>query len=94
MRLRTAFIVMEYLAKRGMAKLVQPTFAQPDFFLFTRIKMELKDHYFGTLKAVKETTKRCLNEALVKAFQGTFNTWKKRCLGVSIWKKSTLQNFT
>lgn len=47
----TAFIVTEYLAKRGVATLPQPPYspdlAPPDFFLFPRMKKPLKGHHFG-----------------------------------------------
>lgn len=74
----TVFIIKEYLAKRGVATLMQPPYypdlASPDFFLFPGIKKEFKSHHFGTFEA----TMRCLTEVPVDAFQDAFSDWKKR----------------
>lgn len=81
MRLRTLFSLSRSIWQKAVwENSYSPIFVPPVFFLLLRIKT-VKDHYFGNLKAVKEATTKCLKEAPVKAFRGTFNTWKKRWRG-------------
>ena len=78
----TALVVQEFLARNGVATLPQPPYspdlAPPDFFLFPRIKRNLKGYHHGTLAGIKEASTRCLKEVPVGAFQEAYANWAKR----------------
>jgi len=75
----TAFIVNDYLAK---SRVPQPPYSPDvppaDFFLFPRIKSQLKGKHWGTVNNIQEATTRALRDLPVDVFQGVFLAWKTR----------------
>ncbi|UYV66590.1 hypothetical protein LAZ67_4002235 [Cordylochernes scorpioides] len=49
-----------------------------DFFLFPRVKYELKGKYLETLDNIPKTTTKCLYRIPRSEFQRTYNSWKTR----------------
>ena len=78
----TAFVVTSYLTRIGVATIPQPPYspdlAPANFFLFPRLKRELKRHHLGTLKNVQTTTTTLLNSIPAEEFQGAYAAWKLR----------------
>ena len=78
----TAFIVNDYLAKSRVPLVPQPPYspdvALADFFLFPRIKSQLKGKHWGTVNTIQEATTRALKDLPVDVFQGAFLAWKTR----------------
>lgn len=60
--------LLEYLVKRGVATLLLDL-SKPEFFLFGRVKIELKGYISVIFEAAKEATTNCLDEFHVDAFQ-------------------------
>lgn len=77
-----AWIVRDLLAKFGVSTLSHPPYspdvAPPDFFLFPRIKRQLKGHRFDSVEAVQAATTRALYSIPEDDFQEAFVTWKAR----------------
>ncbi|XP_014487170.1 PREDICTED: putative uncharacterized protein FLJ37770 isoform X2 [Dinoponera quadriceps] len=78
----TSLIVREALTKHNIVTLPQPPYSPDmvpsDFFLFPRIKKNLKRHRFRTIEAVQAASTRCLNSLSVGDFQEAYEDWKKR----------------
>jgi len=76
--------VRDLLAKFGVATLPQPPYS-PDFdlapayfFLFPKIKRQLKGHRFASVEAVQAAATRTLNSIPGKHFKQAFLDWKAR----------------
>ena len=58
--------------------------APPDFFLFPRMKRELKGNRFDSIEAVQAATTKALNSIPETDFQRAFDEWQTRrtkCMG-------------
>lgn len=78
----TCFVVSQFLAKNKVATLNQPPYspdlAPSDFFLFPRLKKDLKGRRFDDVAAVQMATTTGLSSIPVSEFQGAYESWKKR----------------
>lgn len=78
----TCLAVAQILARNNVATLPQPPYspdlAPSDFFLFPRMKKDLKGKRFGTVAAVQEASTKVLNSIPVDEFQDAFRQWKTR----------------
>lgn len=81
----TAFLTTNYLTRAGIGTVPQPPYspdlAPPDFFLFPKVKQQLKGRHLGTLENIKTTTTRLLQSIPVQAFQDAYAAWQSR------WRK-------
>ncbi|GFW22399.1 uncharacterized protein TNCV_1431511 [Trichonephila clavipes] len=68
------------MAQCGNAALspLQPDLAQPDFFLFPRIKSTLKGKHHGLVDVVQQALTSELNSIPVQAFLEAYENWKTR----------------
>ncbi|XP_029163429.1 protein GVQW3-like [Nylanderia fulva] len=55
-----------------------PDVAPADFFLFPRVKRELKGKHLETLDNIQNTTTRCFNSIPKSEFQMAYDAWKTR----------------
>lgn len=77
-----AIVVRQLLAKFGVATLPHPPYspdlAPPDFFLFPRIKRELKGRRFDTIEKCQAAATTALNRIPEADFQKAFDEWQTR----------------
>nr|XP_012151353.1 PREDICTED: putative uncharacterized protein FLJ37770 [Megachile rotundata] len=77
-----AIVVQQLLTKFDVATLPHPPYspdlAPPDFFLFPRIKRELKGHRFDSIEAIQAGTTKALNSIPETDFQKAFDEWQRR----------------
>jgi len=70
------------LAKFGVATLPHPTYnpdlAPHDFFLFPRIKREIKGRWFDTIEECQAAATTALNSIPEADFQKAFDEWQTR----------------
>ena len=60
-----------------------PDLTPSDFFLFPRIKSDLKQNHFGTIENVQVIVTRTLNSISVEDFQRCYGEWQQhwtRCI--------------
>ncbi|EFN60947.1 Histone-lysine N-methyltransferase SETMAR, partial [Camponotus floridanus] len=66
----------------GVSTVPQPPYspdvAPADFFLFPKVKRELKGKHLETLDNIQNTTTRCLNSIPKSEFQRAYDAWKTR----------------
>lgn len=78
----TAFVITAYLTRIGVATVPQPPYspdlAPADFFLFPRLKRELKGKQLESVDNVQATSTASLNSIPVKEFQKSYDAWKSR----------------
>lgn len=55
-----------------------PDLAPADFFLFPRMKMQLKGRRFGTVDEIQFASQTVLDTLTPEDFQGAFQEWQKR----------------
>ena len=77
-----ALRIHQFLTSQGTTLVPHPPYS-PDlapayFFLFPRIKRDLKGRRFDTLEDVISALTRALNSILVEEFQRCFKEWKQR----------------
>lgn len=77
-----ALSVKQFLAKNSITLMEHPPYspdlAPCDFFLFPKIKSELKGTRYESVDAVKEVTARLLNSLSENELQHCFQQWKSR----------------
>jgi len=83
----TALSVQQILAKNNKTVIAHPPYS-PDhascgFFLFTRMKGQMKGKRFADVSEVKKKTLEVLNNISTEEFQKCFQQWEKR------WYKCT-----
>jgi len=78
----TALSVPQFLTKNRMTTAshhpYSPDLAPCDFFLFPRMKRDLKGKRFQNVDEVKEKTTEALKDTILQEFQNCFEQWKKR----------------
>ncbi|CAK9824002.1 Mariner Mos1 transposase [Anthophora retusa] len=78
----TALLVREWQAKHNLVTLPHPPYspdlAPPDFFLFPRLKRQMKGRRFDTIEAVQEAITRGLRSIPVENFQPAYADWQTR----------------
>ncbi|CAB0013034.1 unnamed protein product, partial [Nesidiocoris tenuis] len=78
----TALSVKQFLTKNGMTPIVHPPYspdlAPSDFFLFPRLKRDLKGRRFTTLEEVKQKSLDALKLIPLNEFEQCFEKWKTR----------------
>ena len=77
----TALSVRQFLTKNGMKKALHPyspDLAPCDFFLFPRMKRDLKGKSFQNVVEVRERTTEALKAITLQELQNCFEQWKKR----------------
>ncbi|GFT56485.1 putative DD34D transposase [Trichonephila clavipes] len=77
----TCFVVTEHLTKNGIVTILQPPYS-PDlnpanFFLFPKMKTDLKGCHHGTLDDAKRACTHDLKDVSVGDFQGAYEAWKR-----------------
>ena len=72
----TALSVKQFLAKNGMTPIANPPYspdlAPYDFFLFPRLKKDMKGKLFATVKEVKQKSPEGLNNIPINEFTKCF----------------------
>ncbi|PNF35638.1 hypothetical protein B7P43_G18390, partial [Cryptotermes secundus] len=86
----TALSVLQFLTKNGMTPVPHPPYspdlAPCDFFLFPRMKRDVKGKRFADVAEVKEKTTEALSSISKDEFRQCFEKWNKRldkCISVS-----------
>jgi len=78
----TALRIRQFLTSQGMTLVPHPPYspdlAPADFFLFPRMKGDLKGRRFDTVEDVIAASTRALNSIQVKEFRRRFEQWKQR----------------
>lgn len=78
----TCFAVTEVLTRFNVPTLPQPPYspdlAPNDFFLFPRMKRDLKGKRFDSVAAVQKASTKVLDSIPVEEFQGAYQQWKSR----------------
>ncbi|EGI61317.1 FLJ37770-like protein [Acromyrmex echinatior] len=78
----TAFIVANYLARSNTPVIPQPPYspdlASCDFFLFPRLKRELKGKHWESVENIQKHVTTFLRDIPVEEFQRTFQAWQTR----------------
>lgn len=78
----TALSIRVFLAKKNIPVLPHPPYspdlAPCDFYLFPKLKLKLKGHYFGTIEDIQKTVTDDLNTLTENDFQDCYDQWKKR----------------
>jgi hypothetical protein len=78
----TSHFVQQFLAKHGTAQMQQspypPDLAPCDFFLFPRLKKDLKGHGFEATENIKRNSPKTLSDIPKKEFAKYFQQWQKR----------------
>ena len=78
----TTLSVRQFLAKNNMKVIAHPPYS-PDlapcnFFLFPRMKRQMKGKRFADVSEVKKKTLEVLNNISTEEFQKCFQQWEKR----------------
>ena len=77
-----ALSVQQFLAKNNMTVIPHPPYSLDvvpcDFFLFHRIKGQMKGKCFADVSEVKKKTLEVLNNINTEEFQKCFQHWEKR----------------
>lgn len=78
----TSLLVAEYLNKNSVLVLPQPPYspdlAPCDFFLFPRLKKNLKGKRFDTIEEIQENSQKELQSISKFEFEKCFQQWEKR----------------
>lgn len=78
----TALSVRQFLTKNGMTPVPHPPYspdlAPCDFFLFPRMKRDMKGKRFADITEVKKKTTEALSGITENEFKKCFEQWKKR----------------
>ncbi|EGI63610.1 Mariner Mos1 transposase, partial [Acromyrmex echinatior] len=78
----TAFIVANYLARSNTPVVPQPPYspdlAPCDFFLFPRLKRELKGKHWESVENIQKHVTMFLRDIPVEEFQRAFQAWQTR----------------
>jgi len=78
----TAPSVREFLAKRNIPVLPQPPYspysAPCNFYLFSKLKLKLKGHHFGTMENIQKDVADELHTLMENDFRYCYDQWKKR----------------
>lgn len=78
----TALRIRQFLTSHGMTLVPHPPYspdlAPADFFLFPRMKRDLKGRRFDTVEDVIAASTGALNSIQVEEFQRCFEQWKQR----------------
>ncbi|EGI67248.1 Mariner Mos1 transposase, partial [Acromyrmex echinatior] len=81
-RSHTAFIVANYLARSNTPVVPQPPYspdlAPCDFFLFPRLKRELKGKHWESVENIQKHVTMFLRDIPVEKFQRAFQAWQTR----------------
>lgn len=79
----TVAINTQFLAKKMISVLSHPSYSPdlspPDYFLFPKLKMELKGNHFGTIEDIQEAVTRKLNTIPKEDFIRTYGKVKRTC---------------
>ena len=77
-----SFKVSQFLAKNNMTVIPHPPYlpdlAPCDFFLFPKLKLQMKGRTFDTTEEIQEESQRVLDTIPKRDFQGCFQAWQKR----------------
>ncbi|UYV84533.1 hypothetical protein LAZ67_X002487 [Cordylochernes scorpioides] len=78
----TAFIITNLLVRSNTPVIPHPPYsldlASCDFFLFTRLKREMKGKHWETVKNIQHHVTTFLRRIPVEEFQGAFQAWETR----------------
>nr|CAI5830179.1 unnamed protein product [Callosobruchus analis] len=78
----TALSIRQFLTKNGMTPIVHPPYspdlAPCDFFLFPRLKRDMKGKRFATVEEVKQNSLEGLKSIPESEFKKCFEQWKGR----------------
>lgn len=81
----SCILVRDWIAKNGIITIEHPPYspdlAPCDFFLFPKIKKDMKDHHWGSRDEVEAVTTRSLQGVTSEEFDQCFKQWQHR------WKK-------
>jgi len=77
-----SFKVSKFLAENNMTVIPHPPYspdmAPCDFFLFPKLKLQMKGRTFDTIEEIQEESQRVLDTVPKRDFQGCFQAWQKR----------------
>lgn len=77
-----ATIITEYKAKNSINTIEQPPYspdlAPCDFFLFPKLKLQLRGTRFDSIEAIKQNSQRELKAIPAAAYQGAMEEWIRR----------------
>ncbi|UYV74199.1 hypothetical protein LAZ67_11002408 [Cordylochernes scorpioides] len=81
----TAHVVLQFLAKHSTIQIPHPPYspdlAPNDFFLYTKLKMNLKRRKFDNVDMIQAESKATLRNLSKSDFISCFDNWKKRWNG-------------
>ncbi|UYV70313.1 EEFSEC [Cordylochernes scorpioides] len=85
MRGRTAHVVLQFLAKHSTIQIPHPPYspdlAPNDFFLYPKLKINLKGRKFDNVDMIQAESKATLRNLSKSDFISCFDNWKKRWNG-------------
>ncbi|UYV78288.1 hypothetical protein LAZ67_16000845 [Cordylochernes scorpioides] len=84
-RPHTAHVVLQFLAKHSTIQIPHPPYspdlAPNDFFLYSKLKMNLKGRKFDNVDMIQAESKATLRNLSKSDFISCFDNWKKRWNG-------------
>ncbi|UYV75879.1 hypothetical protein LAZ67_13001648 [Cordylochernes scorpioides] len=84
-RPHTAHVVLQFLAKHSTIQIPHPPYspdlASNDFFLYPKLKMNLKGRKFDNVDMIQAESKATLRNLSKSDFISCFDNWKKRWNG-------------
>ncbi|UYV74198.1 hypothetical protein LAZ67_11002402 [Cordylochernes scorpioides] len=95
-RPHTAHVVLQFLAKHSTIQIPHPPYspdlAPNDFFLYTKLKMNLKRRKFDNVDMIQAESKATLRNLSKSDFISCFDNWKKDGTGVLRQEGHILKN--
>ncbi|UYV75640.1 hypothetical protein LAZ67_13000817 [Cordylochernes scorpioides] len=87
-RPHTAHVVLQFLAKHSTIQIPHPPYspdlAPNDFFLYPKLKMNLKGRKFDNVDMIQAESKATLRNLSKSDFISCFDNWKKRWNGTKL----------
>jgi hypothetical protein len=78
-----ALLVHEFLANHNMLLLPHPPYspdlAPVDFFLFPKMKMQLKSCRFHSVADIQRESQKVMDSLTQNDFEAAFQQWQERC---------------
>ncbi|UYV65732.1 hypothetical protein LAZ67_3005264 [Cordylochernes scorpioides] len=94
-RPHTAHVVLQFLAKHSTIQIPHPPYspdlAPNDFFLYPKLKINLKGRKFDNVDMIQAESKATLRNLSKSDFISCFDNWKKRWNGPEVSKLSSLR---
>ncbi|UYV64854.1 hypothetical protein LAZ67_3002172 [Cordylochernes scorpioides] len=95
-RPHTAHVVLQFLAKHSTIQIPHPPYspdlAPNDFFLYPKLKINLKGRKFDNVDMIQAESKATLRNLSKSDFISCFDNWKKRWNGSPFWSQRVIDS--